>query len=180
MKVYQPLVAEGYEWVNCHDDQNYETFLELDGSPRAERWNPIKVLRVRADEGREFHCSDFPWLGAHALVMRMKAVDALRDILDAHGEILPLTTDDDVELFAFNARTVDALDEALSSIVRFPGSNRIMHIQQVAFTEHKIHGLDIFRLPHRASPTYVSKRFVGRVSDTGLVGLEFNEAWSSD
>jgi 2-phospho-L-lactate transferase/gluconeogenesis factor (CofD/UPF0052 family) len=31
--------------------------------------------------------------------MRRSAVDALRDILDVNGEVLPLSTDDGVELF---------------------------------------------------------------------------------
>ena len=38
-----------------------------------------------------------------------------------------------------------------------------------------IRGEDIFRLPHRASATYVSERFVARVNAANLRGLEFNE-----
>ncbi|HYH95315.1 imm11 family protein [Hyalangium sp.] len=180
MTFYEPLVAKGYEWVNCYDGSDYEVFDGFDGSSRAEQWRPVKVRRVRADEKQEFNPSDFPWLGADALVMRKRAVDALRDILDAHGEVLPLATDDDIELFVFNARTVDALDEARSSVVKFPGTNRIMHIKQAAFIDSAVRGLDIFRLPHRASSTYVSERFVDRVNAAGLVGLEFNKVWSSE
>jgi hypothetical protein len=180
MKVYAPMVVEGYEWVNCYDDNDYEVFHRFDGFPRTEQWRPVKVRRLRADEKRKLKPSDFPWLGADALVMRRRAVDALRDILDAHGEVLPLATDDDIELFVFNARTVDALDEARSSVMKFPGTNRIMRIKQVAFIESAVRGLDIFRLPHRASSTYVSERFVDRVNAAGLVGLEFNRVWSSE
>jgi hypothetical protein len=50
-----------------------------------------------------------------------------KHILDANGEVLPLSTDDGVELFELNARVTDALDEANSSLTRFPGTNRIMH-----------------------------------------------------
>lgn len=180
MTIYEPLVAEGYEWVNCYDDSDYEVFLGFDGSPRAGQWRPVKVRRVRANEKQKFIPSDFPWLGADALVMRRRAVDALWDILVAHGEVLPLATDDNVELFVFNARIVDALDEARSAVMRFPGTNRIMDITQAAFIEPKVRGLDIFRLPHRASSTYVSERFVDRVKTTGLVGLDFNQVWSSE
>jgi hypothetical protein len=180
MTIYEPLVSEGYEWVNCCDDSDYEVFLGFDGSPRAGQWRPVKVRCVRADEKQKFTPSDFPWLGADALVMRRRAVDALRDILDAHGEVLPLVADDNVELFVFNARAVDALDDARSSVMRFPGTNRIMDITQAAFIEPRIRGIDIFRLPHRASSTYVSQRFVDRANAAGLVGLEFNKVWSSE
>lgn len=105
-------------------------------------------------------------------------MDALRDILAVNSELLPLSTDDGVELYVLNARSIDALDEANSLLMRFPGTNRIMHIQRVAFVASRIEGVDVFRLPHRASSTYVSERFVERVMATGLRGLVFNEVWS--
>lgn len=179
MTIYEPLVAEGYEWLNACDDRDYETFLALDGQLRAATWKPVKVRRVRADERQAFNPSDFPWLGSHALVMRKTAVEALRDLLDAHGEVLPLATDDGVELFAFNARVIDGLDEVRSSLMKFPGTNRIMQITKIAFVPTVIRGVDIFRLPHRASSTYVSDRFIQRVNAAGLRGLEFKELWSS-
>ena len=178
MPIYEPLVAEGYEWVNACDDRDYEIFLALDGEPRAATWKPVKVRRVRADKRQAFNPSDFPWLGSHALVMRRTAVEALRDLLDAHGEVLPLATEDGVALFAFNARVIDALDEAQSSLLKFPGTNRIMRIMKVAFIPTAVHGVDIFRLPPRASSTYVSDRFVDRVNAAGLRGLEFKKVWS--
>ena len=74
---------------------------------------------------------------------------------------------------------VDALDQAQSSVIKVPGTDRIMYITEVAFIEEAIRDIDIFRLPHRASPTYVSQRFVDRVKAAGLVGLEFKMVWSS-
>ena len=180
MIIYKPMGAEGYEFLSCHGYDDYEIFAQLDGSPRAVQWKPVKVIWVREDEGRKYKPCDFPWLRSQALVMRKRAVDGLRDILDAHGEILSLATDDGVELFAFNARVVNALDEGRSTILRFPDSNKIMWIKKVAFIESAIRGLDIFRLPLRASATYVSQRFVDCVHAAGLVGLEFNKVWSSE
>lgn len=177
MEIFEPMVQEGYEWVNCVDQADYEVFASFDGSPRVVGWRPIRVTRVRADEQHEFNPSDFPWLGTDALVMRRAAVEGLRDILEANGEILPLATDDDVELFVLNARVIDALDEAHSSLMRFPGTNRIMRIKRAAFFASAIEGADLFRLPHRASSTYVSDRFVGRVKSAGLRGLIFNKVW---
>ena len=178
MNVFEPLVEEGYEWVNCVDQSDYEVFASLDGSPRRQ-WKPIAVVRVRADERHDFSTSDFPWLGADALVMRRTAVEALRDMLAANGEVLPLSTDDGVDLFVLNARVVDALDEAKSSLMKFPGTNRIMRIKKVAFDPSAVGDADLFRLPHRASSTYVSERFVERVRAAGLRGLVFNKVWSA-
>jgi hypothetical protein len=177
--IYEPLVHEGYEWINAIDPSDYETFSSFDGSPRAMSWKPVKVRRVRADKRQAFIPSDFPWLGSDTLIMRRRAVEALRSLLEAHGEVLPLATEDGVELFVLNVTTIlDALDEELSSIVRFPGTQRIMRIKKVALHPTRLRGVDIFRLPHRVSPTYVSRGFVDAVNEAGLVGLDFNQVWS--
>jgi hypothetical protein len=175
--IYKPMVGEGFEWVNCVNGDDYEIFLSFDGSPRQEHWTPVKARRVRMDERSACYPSDFPWLGTDALVMRRKAVDALRDLLEANGEILPLEDEGGAELFVLNARVLDALDEQRSEIVRFPSSDRIMRIKSVAFQESVVRGADIFRLPLRASSTYVSERFIEAVAKAGLVGLEFNNVW---
>lgn len=178
MHFFEPLVREGYEWVNCVNQADYAVFAGFDGSSRRATWKPIPVRRVRADEHHDCRPSDFPWLGADALVMRRSAVEALRDILDASGEVLPLSSDDGVELFVLNARIIDALDESNSSLMKFPGTDRIMRISKVAFVGSKVEGVDLFRLPHRASATYVSERFVERVKAAGLRGLVFNKVWA--
>lgn len=177
--IFEPMVREGYEWINCANDADYEVFAAFDGSPRAEHWRPVLVRRVRADEHHEFKPSDFPWLGTDALVMRKKAVDALRGMLETSGEVLPLATEDGTELFVLNiTRVLDAVDEQHSQILRFPGSDRIMRIKSIVFREPIVRGVDIFRLPHRASSTYVSDRFVEAVQAAGLKGLLFNRVWT--
>ena len=177
MEVFEPMVQRGYEWINCADPADYEVFTSFDGSVRGAEWRPIPVVRVPADAQHEFKPSDFPWLGSDALVMRRTAVDALRDILDVNGELLPLVTDDGVELFVLNARVTDALDIAKSSLMMFPGTQRILRVKKVAFVTSAIDGRDLFRLAHRASSTYVSDRFVNRVREANLCGLVFNKVW---
>jgi hypothetical protein len=176
---YQPLVHEGYEWINTLDPSDYEKLSSFDGSPRAADWKPVAVRRVRADERQPGLASDFPWLGSHALIMRKRAVVALRGMFEAHGELLPLVTSDEVKLVVFNVTTVlDALDEERSSVERFPSTQRIMRIKKVAFRPTLVRGVDVFRLPHRMSATYVSRRFVDAANAAGLVGLDFNQVWS--
>ena len=110
--------------------------------------------------------------------LRRRALDCLADLIAECGEALPLATEDGTELFLLNIRKVDALDENESVLVRFPSSEKIMRIKKVAFVREAIVGLDLFRLPLRSGTTYVSERFVQRVRDCGLLGLEFTEAWS--
>ena len=98
---------------------------------------------------------------------------ALRDILDEYGELLPLAEEQGGGLFAFNAWTVDALDETSSSLTRVPGTNHIIGIEKPIFFTERIHDRYLFRLPGRAMPTYVSERFVELVRRAGLVGLDF-------
>lgn len=179
MIIFEPTSGNGYEWINCVEGSDHEVFMALDGSSRAADWKPILVRRIRPAQHLGFKPSDFPWLGSWALVMRRKAVDALRDVLEANGEILPLATEDDVELFVYNAGVVDALDEARSTLWRFPESNRIMDLEKPVFFESAIGRRAIFKLPLRASPTYVSEEFVHRVKLARLLGLVFNRVWSS-
>ncbi len=50
-----------------------------------------------------------PYHAGGTIVFRRTAVDTPRDILDAHGELLPVKEDGGVELFVYNARALDAL-----------------------------------------------------------------------
>lgn len=179
MVVYEVDSTEGFEWINAINPEDYETFARFDGKPRMATWKPIKVKRVRPDKRSGFKRSDFPWLGRHALVMRRTAVDALRDILNTSGELLPLSTKDGTELFVLNAQTINALDLASSSLTLYPGTQRIMLFNRVAFFPSKIEGIDLFRLPDRGSPTYVSAHFVEAVNAAGLLGLDFKRVWAS-
>jgi hypothetical protein len=178
MNIFQPIVEEGDEWINGVNSADYEVFLTFNGSPRKSAWNPIKVIRLLADQGKDFRTSDFPWLGSHALVMRKNAVEALHDILKTNGELLPLSTEDGVELCVLNACIIDALDVPNSSLMLIPGTDRIMRIKKVTFIASAIKNIDLFRLPHRASPTYVSEQFVERVKAAGLRGLIFKDVWT--
>jgi hypothetical protein len=55
----------------------------------------------------------------------------------------------------------------------------IFHIARYAFHPDVMAGVDVFRLTcFRASPTYVSERFVEQVRAAGLRGLVFKRVWS--
>ncbi len=176
--IYEPIVQAGFEWINAVDDADYETFLALDGTSQSENWRPVRVRRVRADEHQDCRESDFPWLGSHVLVLRERTLLVLGKLIEQFAEVLPLETDDGTKLSAINVRCVkDALDVERSTVIRFPSTGRIMRVTRPCFREPAIRGLDLFRLPFRASPTYLSQQFVDLATEAGLTGLDFHQVW---
>ncbi|RHX89055.1 imm11 family protein [Leptospira stimsonii] len=175
MNFYRLWPKNGFEWVNAVNPDDYEYFHELRGEPFAGEWKPIEVRRVKADENKPARISDFPWLGGHALILRDSAIRALSTFLLKDGELLSLVCDDGTPLYIFNSRLVDALNYDLSSVTYFPGTNRIMHLADVVLIEERLQTVDIFRLPHRASPTFVSQAVREAVVAADLKGLDFEE-----
>jgi len=94
------------------------------------------------------------------------------DRLRSYGEFLPVICDD-AEIVLYNpTRVIDALDERRSVLSRFQ-SGRIMMIDKHVFHADKIADVDVFKLPMRASATYVSQRFADIWASHGLTGLDF-------
>lgn len=175
MEFYEFCGEDDYEIVVTVKDDDYEKFLFLTD----EDWEPVRVRFARADWRQKALHSDFPSIGLGVLTMRERSREALEDVIEGNGECLPLSLDDGTALCVFKPQMIDALDYELSKVVRFPGTERIMTIERHHFIEDKLTGVDVFRLPHRASSTYVSKRFVERVKQLGLKGIVFKMVWSS-
>lgn len=179
--IYDPIGADLYEGVACVDEADHLIFSTFDGTPRAPNWRPVLMERYASDIDGGNKPSDFPWMGCLPLIMRRRAVFALRDMLEAGGEILPLATNDGVDLFVLNVtRVIDALDEERSDLTRFPDSNKIMAVWAPAFHEPMIRGVDFFKLPMRSSCLLVGDYFVERVREAGLEGLDFTPVWSPE
>ncbi len=134
---------------------------------------------IRKDMGKRLLAADSPWHGHYCLIFRTRALDALSEILLAHGELLPLECRGE-DLVLFNAtRVLDALDEQASDIARFP-DGRIMLIERHVLLPDIVSGVDIFRLARdRTHSIYVSARFVDRFQAAGLRGLVFEKVWSA-
>jgi hypothetical protein len=178
MRIYRLAVSEGYEWILPVDSGAFEALLALDGKTQADWCRPrMQVLKVN-DIGEPRRYSDFPWLGSHAPMLRERAVEKLGTDLEGHGELLPLACAEPVWLF--NVTTViDALDQAKSQIARFEDGS-VMNIEQHVFQPRAIGGHKIFKLPHRASCTYVTGKFVEVVRRSGLFGASFELIWADD
>jgi hypothetical protein len=181
MDVFNFIGARGYEIIHCVNDDDYVVFRGLDGTLRTADWKPILVKRVRGSRREGFRASDCPYYGNDVLILRRSAVDALRDILDAHGELLPLATEDGVELFAFNPQAIDALDVARSTVFGVADDGRLGYVEKHMFFPSVVDGVDMFKISNRrGSTTYLSERFVERFNAANLKGLEFRKVWSSD
>ena len=181
MRVFVPLGLDGFELCQPIGDDGFETInVLINGECRGASWTPVPVRLVHEDEGRRLLPCDSPWLGAHALILRQSAVEAIGETLVEHGELLPLDCSE-VRLVAFNPTSVvDALDEEASSLLRF-SSGRIMKINRYVFRRAVIERIPIFKIPNlRVSPTFLSEEVVELWTGAGLKGLEFKEVWATN
>jgi hypothetical protein len=180
MEIYKSIGSTGYEIIHCVEGYDgWQSLSKLDGTSLKTDWKPTLVRRVRSSKREAFRPADLPY-EACSLILRRSAVDALRDILDAHGELLPLEDEGGVELYVFNVRAIDALDEPRSKINYFEGTNRICYIDKPVFIPSAVEGVDIFTLRRKLGRIYFSDRFVARVKAAKLKGLDFTKVWSSD
>jgi hypothetical protein len=150
-----------------------DTFV---GSPMAASWQPLLVEILRDARHRNRPRSDFPAFGGDP-VFSKRAIEALRDLLEPNGEILPLRCHEGT-YFAYNVtRLVDALDEARSELERF-SSGRIMWIERPVFFPVRIASEVIFKIPQSPNRTFVTDRFAQRIQEQGLVGFDLQPVWS--
>ena len=170
--IFAATTAEGYEWLECDVDDAQKIF-DFTGVPLGADWKPIRVRRINEVNGKTLARSDFPSLLPYRLAMRRSAAEALSSFFQTSGELLPLRADDGSDLVILNVtRVLDALDEQRSDVLRLQ-AREIVSIRTAAFVEAVIGESDVFRLPHRGSPTYLSHRFVAAVQALGLKGLDF-------
>jgi hypothetical protein len=180
MEMYKYLGAKSYEIIQCPG--GYDDFIQfdrLDGTPRKTDWKPILVKRVRPSLREGNRPADLP-SRVGTLILRRSALDALRDMLEANGELLPLATDDGVELYVHNMRTIDALDWERSMFDSYEEFNPRPWMKKPAFIASALEGVDIFKQARVSNDLYVSDRFVARVKAAKLKGLEFTKVWSSE
>lgn len=178
MRIHVPAVPEGFEWVVPAVDSDAGTLLGLDGTPRSAGWAPVEVRLLTTDPaGRPRQRADLPWLAGHVLVLRERALDTLRPVLEEYGELLPLACPS-APLWIFNAlRVIDALDEPASQLTRF-GTGRVLTIDRHAFHPEAVRGIEVFRIPQMPRGwLYLSDRFVDRVHEAGLRGTDFPAVW---
>jgi len=179
MIIFEAQHTTGYELANCVNYDNRKIIVDFDGTSRKEGWTPPRMYRERANKRSGNKPADLPFCGED-LIMRRSAVDALRDVLEKHGEILPAATDDGVELWVFNVMVViDALDKERSILKTIEGTD-IVTLRDPVFIESAIGDAEIFMLATRPHRVYYTDRFVKRVKAAKLKGTDFDKVWSSE
>ncbi len=112
------------------------------------------------------------------LLLNAAAKHALGELLEAHGELLPLACDS-TPYWAFNTtRMVDALDVDGSKLLRASDSGRVLLVTKHVFRPEALGRSAIFKLPQTPRGLiYVGEAFVQLVRDTSLLGLTFQTIW---
>jgi hypothetical protein len=137
------------------------------------------VVSHRVSRRTGFKVADIPYTHS-ALFLRPSAIAVLQDVLEAHGELLPLATVDGSEMYVFNPRfVIDAIDRVRSDVEYIPGSTMV-RVNRHVFNMSVIGDLEIFHDPFGYNLTYFTDRFVQRVKKAKLKGTEFTKLWSSD
>jgi hypothetical protein len=183
VRIYVPVPARDadYEWAlpvddaTGHDRLRIETFESVE-----ERWSPVEVKLVEIDEGQKLLPADFPWLGAHALVMRSSAAEVVAAAVEGQAELLPLECAGADLWLLHVTQCCDALDEERSEIVRF-SSGRIMTIRRYVFDPVALDGVRCFKIPQMPTgPVFLSGEVVDAVAAADLAGLGVDLVWESD
>jgi hypothetical protein len=176
MNVYQlDGVADRYQGLILKVGNLSEFVQRFDGRPMN---GPCADVTLQWDPADRLPKGDFPWL-VGVPVFSSRAIHALGDLLEGHGEILPTTIEGE-QYFLFNVtKVIDALDEANSEVIRYVGSAKVLRIPRYIFSAEKLTGIVIFKIPHFYR-VFVTDSFVERVKSAGLKGFWFPRLWSTD
>jgi hypothetical protein len=155
----------------------FEFARRFNGKPFKGTWKDVEI----GLDPRRLPKGDTPSLIPGVPIFNRRAMDALRDVLEHNGELLPVIIVGE-EYFLFNVTTVvDALDASNSEVIRFNGSTKVLNIRSYSFFSEKLSGRSIFKIPQ--TPTgdvFVTDAFVKRVNSAALKGFWFPLVWSSD
>jgi hypothetical protein len=179
MIVYDTAHTTGYEIVNCKSYEDIRVLADFDGTSRKEGWTPVHVRRDRVNRREAFKPADLPY-SHDALMMRRSGFEALRDMLETYGEILPLATDDGVELWVHNILGVLDAHDLERSNIRHSDPTDAAVIYEHVFVPSVIGEAEMFRTSVNPRRVYFTDRFVERVKKLKLKGTDFVPLWSSE
>lgn len=177
-EVYElTFAANDFAALQTVDEADLDRLVDtFDGTPRASAWEPLRMFWETEDGA--FAPSDFSRVAGGGLVFNARALEALGDLLEGRGELLPLELIDGGDYHIFNVtRLIDALDEERSELAYFR-SGRIMDVDRYEFVSEKLVDQTIFKLPQfPRSPYYVTDAFVSRAERAELTGFDFERVW---
>ncbi|MFO1044432.1 MAG: hypothetical protein U0941_21885 [Planctomycetaceae bacterium] len=136
-------------------------------------WKPCRLL------GKAEPYQDFPAASSQIPIFSRRAVEALKDLLQPSGELLPAVASCG-EYFVYNILCKsDAFDTARSKATFMPSSGKetALSIERYELDPAKFAGHAIFRLREDPWSVMVTDRFKERVEKTCLNGFFFARIW---
>lgn len=187
--MYYDLCHQSTEFVELvWEDEPYEEFSErqtllTETRSVLERWRHPTVAFNKYDSlGRRISRktspaafeSDAP---GHTLGLALsaKAANALRDLWDEYGELLPVPSNDG-EFYIFHCMNeIDAIDN-INCV--FSGGT----IKRYAMKADVVRGQHIFRVsqPYKYSTIFASQLVIDRINEAKLKGFRFDPVWSEE
>lgn len=180
MDVYKlRFAANKYAKLLTVDEHDLDRLKPFDGSSMALRWRPVRMF-WETDAGTR-PITDFSTVSGTP-VFNARALEALGDLLEGRGELLPLEVEGAGEYYAFNVtRLSDALDEERSELKLFKHSGRVMRVARYQFKSDRLAGETIFKLRQlRETYSYVTGTIRRQAEIAGLTGFTFDECVWSD
>jgi hypothetical protein len=137
-----------------------------------DKWMPPRVV------GRVAPYNDFPGIDMVLPAFSLRACEALSDLLEPNGELLPILSHIGQYFFYNITAIVDALDTADSECEFWcDPPTTATEINYFSFHESKLAGLSIFRIHEWPMGAIVSNQFVERVHAHRLNGFDFVKIW---
>jgi hypothetical protein len=172
-----PLAA-GYTLISDFDPVDVST-RNWQAPRLAPIWQPREVVNSLPRQ-----VNDYPCLGLSVPTFSQRAVDALRDLLEPNGEILPLRCDTG-QYYAYNVTTVadvlnrEASDIEWHSVYQRDKSEPVVarDIRRYEFHPDLLMDLAIFRIPEGFTKYFVTERFAERIREHGLRGFNLRKVW---
>jgi len=171
--------ANRFAGLLCVNEQDLDLLADaFRGEPLGPEWRPIDMYWETDGDTRPR--SDFSTIVGGGLVLNERAKEALSDLLEGRGELLPLRVRDDGDHYVFNVtRLSEALNQGRSELAFFR-SGRIMDVDRYEFHSSKLSADAIFKLPQIPEMyTFVTDAFRERVDQEGLTGFIFDrQVWT--
>ncbi len=178
MDIYRlDFALNDYARLQPVDENDIDRFAPLDGTPMAASWRPVRVA-WETEDGAYPRCDVTEVSGAP--VFNARAVEALSDLLEGRGELLPLDVEGGDQHYAFNVtRLSGALDEGRSECEYF-SDGRILGVDRHEFDPVALAGETIFKLIQKRNYEYVVDALRERAEGAGLTGFRWREpVWSA-
>ncbi|MBI3837462.1 MAG: hypothetical protein HY288_05965 [Planctomycetia bacterium] len=184
MKIYYFETHENQAYLTAPDGEEDQCEPDPPRSLAAE-WSPPTFELVTSDAFRSYlpKC-DFPAHLPSTAILSSRAVERLRPVLTACGEILPIQLSNDRDiLYLFNVTCViNAVDMIRSKFMKLP-SGAIGPCERLVFDPALVPSDALFFKNMQMGPIteiFATQRAVAAVESANLTGYDFRLAWTDE